>query len=37
MMWQRVMQPPLEDRMLSDLEAVILASAILGVAWLALT
>jgi hypothetical protein len=35
MMWQRVMQPPVEDRMLSDLEAVILA--ILGVAWLALT
>ena len=37
MMWQRGMQPPGEDRMLSDLEAVILASAILGVAWLALT
>jgi len=33
-MWQRVMQPPVEDRMLPDLEAVILA--ILGVAWLAL-
>ena len=37
MIWRSVVKTPVKARMLSDTEAIILASAILGVAWLALT
>jgi hypothetical protein len=37
MIWRDVVKMPVKARMLSDTEAIILASAILGVAWLALT
>jgi hypothetical protein len=36
MIWRGVVKTLVEARMLSDTEAIILASAILGVAWLAL-
>ena len=36
MIWRGVVKTPVEARMLSDTEAIVLASAILGVAWLAL-
>ena len=36
MIWRGVVKTPVKVRMLSDTEAIILASAILGVAWLAL-
>jgi hypothetical protein len=37
MIWRSVVKTPVKARMLSDTEAIILASAMLGVAWLALT
>jgi hypothetical protein len=36
MIWRGVVKTLVKARMLSDTEAIILASAILGVAWLAL-
>ena len=36
MIWRSVVKTSVETRMLSDTEAIVLASAILGVAWLAL-